>query len=145
MALLRGAELIPKSWKFEYKISDAVRPLWRDDLRGPDVVFAQEKAWVRPTHNVAKQLAEFTAEEKERLETMGRFDRAREEKRILHNREAQKEGWCQVGLINVENGYTTTCGQCGREFGIGHRSGGNYIGIDWKRARKQCQSLGNGV
>ena len=113
-ALLRLKEKVPFTWKFKSELSDKVQPLWKDGMdANKEIVFTKEAVKISPTHTLAKQLTEFAEEDKQRIQSLSRWNRPREEKRLIHNRGAIAEGWCIAPVIDwTMHGGGFTCVRC---------------------------------
>jgi hypothetical protein len=91
---------------------------------------------VRPTHSVRKELAEFSKEQKERIAKLGRWQKKREEARLMHNIEAEEKGYCEVPPWQTFKEEHFHCQICGDKVGMTNQK--DSTGLSWKRARRDC-------
>ena len=119
MGLLRMAERIPNTWKFNFEISDAVKPVWVHDIgTKTEIVVAKERNRCRPNHNIAKATFGFSAGEKASLQSLPKVQRRRAEQRLMRNAEAVEKEWCTAKPFDPRKPAEMVCQRCARTLSL---------------------------
>ena len=81
-------------------------------------------------HTIAKQLVTFTEVQSKVISSLGRVERQREDKTLMHNIEAAEKGWCVVPAFRTYKEVNFKCELCGALRSI-------YVDrvLKWARAR----------
>lgn len=162
---------VPPNWQFVYEFPDT-KPCWKGDLlpggapegeneeekegkekegekkkekkKKEKDSFPVEKPRARPTLKVAAAASGFTEEEEKRLPKLPRFERLREERRMVHNHAAEADN-NRHHFEKFATDKTTKlhCTRCGEDIDLslnkGTKSGEEASKfLDWTYARTLC-------
>ena len=86
---------------------------------------------------------DFSEEERRGFSRLPPFLRIREQKRILHNRKSQQEGWHSYGPFSPPEATALRCNICKAVVDCRSVKGG-YETFNWEKARSPCQGEGAG-
>jgi len=97
---------------------------------------------MKPSHGTIKREIVWTGEEKKELDkaSYDRVLREREERRLLHNREAKQYGFHDYHPFKNAKQTKLKCRLCGHEQETAQYSNKRVVGIDFKRMKSKCKN-----
>ena len=104
---------------------------------GVPPVVARERPRVRPLHKTAVAATTFTEEEQQILDALPRYQKAREQKRLMHNKAAAADPTKHFfdGFADADT-TKLRCQRCTNMIDLRIKPGSPYL--DWSAARRDC-------
>ena len=76
--------------------------------------------------------AAFSEEEKKQVQAIGdQYLKKKEEKRIMHNRQAEIRGWCRIQEFSKKRDFLK-CEKCGKKIGVSPARSAEKIWVFWQ-------------